>query len=109
MSTPILRSHKYKYSPAGVTHIYKSLDRIQGFSASHHQAAARAVLRHGVCSSGTENETRHPVDGLHPLFFGLCNSDGSVQEPAERNQLLRDTLTDCFDAVSVFFCIEAES
>lgn len=98
------RSQKYYYNPAGVAYnAAVTVGKLNGFSPAHTQAAARAVLRHGRHNDGLEGAARACIIGLHPMFFGLHNAAGLVDNPNARKELLHDTLTDALDAVSENF------
>ena len=88
------------YTVSGVLHNSK---KVEGVSASHSQAAARAILRHQKSTDGTDSATRHCFNGLHPMYFVFREVESSTGEPGMRTQLLNDTVIDVFDTVSKNF------
>lgn len=100
MSSATLRTQRSDYNPASI--LYNS-QRFKGFSPSHVQAGTRALLRYQTFNDGAD-DTYHTsgcsMGGLHPLYFTFNNPAGSTEDPCARSQLLKDTLTDIFDAVS---------
>jgi hypothetical protein len=95
MSSPI--THSQKYTAAGVV---ANLQKVGGFPPLRSQAAVRAALRHRKFGDGREDDTRHHIVGLHPLYFTFRDPAGLTGDPDAGDKLLRDTLIDAFDAVS---------
>ena len=70
------------------------------FSNDERQAAARAVLRHGVHVDGMHYQSRH-TGGLNPSYIGLTPSTPKDEElTISKRELVKASLKDVFDAVT---------
>ena len=97
MSSETSHTQQYLYTPSGIAHHVKKVD---GFSESHKQAAAHALLRHLSFSDRTEDTARHRINGLHLMYIAFHDSMGPTKDPGAGRRLLHDMLMDVFDAVS---------
>ena len=70
------------------------------FSNDERQAAARAILRHGVHVDGMHYQSRH-TGGLNPSYVGLTPSTPEDKElTVSKRELVKASLKDVFDAVT---------
>ncbi|KAG6904190.1 hypothetical protein DXG01_011978, partial [Tephrocybe rancida] len=79
-------------SPSGVATVYHS--DIKTYTAAQRAAASRAILRHGIYTSGSKSV--HLDGGLHPSYVDLHGRRNPEVNGIE--ELLNDLRGDLFDA-----------
>ena len=87
-----------KYTTAGIATVcaatHAGSDQVP---PSQWRAAMHALLRHGHSNDGTEAMMRRN-NGLHPLYFKFHKGELDLRK---KRELLKETMGDIFDAVSI--------